>query len=331
MISVLGVDVGGTKVAAGPVSRAGVQLAPPLLDSSRAVDTASFLSALETSLRRALVEFDRFGPQAIGLACAGTIDSRRGVVVASPNLPLRDVPLAQILEEALKVPVMLENDGNAAVLGEAAVGAAAGLRHVVMLTLGTGVGGGLLLDGRVYRGAGGGAGELGHTIVQADGRPCLCGGRGCLEMYASGPALAGYATARAGHPRMDPKGALLALRERGRLTGGVVARLAREGHAGALEAVRELAGWLGVGLVNVTNTFDPEIIVVGGGVGELGELLLEPARDFLQKNAMAPGRDQVKVASAVLGNKAGLVGGALTAWEIADRVQASMARPGTDG
>jgi glucokinase len=331
VISVLGVDVGGTKVAAGPVSRAGVQLAPPLVGSSRADDTASFLSALEAFLRRALVEFDQFGPRAIGLACAGTIDSTRGVVVASPNLPLRDVPLAQILEEALSVPVVLENDGNAAVLAEAAGGVAAGLCHVVMLTLGTGVGGGLLLDGRVYRGAGGGAGELGHTIVQAHGRPCLCGSRGCLEMYASGPALVRYAITCAGHPRMDPKGSLLALRERGKLTGGAVARLAREGHPGALEAVRELAGWLGVGLVNVTNTFNPEMIVVGGGVGELGELLLEPARDFLRENAMAPGRDQVRVASAVLGNKAGLVGGALTAWEIVDGPQAPTARSGADG
>ena len=118
------------------------------------------------------------------------------------------MPLAQILEEALGVPVVLENDGNAAVLAEATGGVAAGLYHVVMLTLGTGVGGGLLLDGRVYRGAGGGAGELGHTIVQADGLPCLCGSRGCLEMYASGPALVRYATARAGHPQTDPKGSL---------------------------------------------------------------------------------------------------------------------------
>lgn len=314
MISMLGVDVGGTKVAAGPVDRAGGLLASPLIEASRATDTASFLAGLEATLRSALAEFAAFGPRAIGLACAGTVDGVRGVVVTSPNLPLREVPLAGILHEALGIPVILENDANAAVLGEAVAGAATGLRHVVMLTLGTGVGGGLFLDGKLFRGANGGAGELGHTIVRADGEPCLCGARGCLEMYASGPALVRYAVARAGDGAMDPGGSLLGLRERGRLTGGAVTRLAQEGHLGALEAVRELAGWLGIGLVNVTNTFNPEMIVVGGGVGELGELLLEPAREVVRRLAISPSRDQVRIASASLGNRAGLVGGGLAAW-----------------
>jgi len=316
VISILGVDVGGTKVAAGPVDRGGGLLAPPLVESSRTTDTASFLAGLEATLRRALAEFGGFGPRAIGLACAGTVDGARGVVVTSPHLPLREVPLAGILREVLGVPVILENDANAAVLGEAVAGAAAGLRHVVMLTLGTGVGGGLFLDGRLFRGVGGGAGELGHSIVQADGELCLCGARGCLEMYASGPALARYAAARAGDPTLDPGGALLGLREEGNLTGGAVARLARDGHPGALEAARELAGWLGIGLVSVTNVFNPEMIVVGGGVGELGELLLEPAREVVRRMAITPNRDQVRISPAVLGNRAGLVGGGLAAWEV---------------
>lgn len=306
-------------MAAGPVDRTGVQLAPPLVEGSRTDDASGFLSALGSTLRQALAEFERFQPRAIGLACAGTVDGERGVVVDSPNLPLENVPLASYLQDALEVPVVLENDANAALLGEAVCGAAAGLRQVVMLTLGTGIGGGLLLDGRLYRGVGGGAGELGHTIVQAGGLPCRCGSRGCLEMYAAGPALARYAAGRAGDPGLDPAGPLLALYDAGRLTGGTVARLARKGHPGALLAVEELAGWLGVGLVNLVNTFNPEMIVVGGGVGELGELLLAPARAFLEANAMAPGRDQVRVVTAKLGNRAGLVGGALAAWRrIAD-------------
>ena len=315
-ISVLGVDVGGTKVAAGPVDRAGGLLATPLVESSQASDTASFLLGLETTLRRALTEFADFGPRAIGLACAGTVDSSRGLVVTSPNLPLEEVPLAAILGEALGVPVILENDANAALLGEAVTGAAAGLRHVVMLTLGTGVGGGLFLDGRLFRGAGGGAGELGHTIVRAEGHLCRCGARGCLEMYASGSALVRYAVARAGNHALDPGDALLGLQEGGKLTGAAVTRLAREGHPGALEAVRELAGWLGIGLVNVTNIFNPEMIVVGGGVGELGGMLLEPAREVVRRTAITPNRDQARVAPARLGNRAGLVGGGLAAWEV---------------
>jgi len=262
-----------------------------------------------------MADFSKFEPEAVGLACAGTVDSDQGVVVSSPNLPLKDVPLAGILQRSLGIPVVLENDANAAVLGEAVAGAAAGLRHVVMLTLGTGVGGGLFLDGRLYRGASGGAAELGHVIVQADGLPCRCGNNGCLEMYASGSALGRFAQVRAGDERTDPTGALGRLRKRGRLTGREVSRLAREGDTGALGVVLELAGWLGIGLVNMTHVFDPEMIVVGGGVGELGELLIGPAREFVRENAMPPARDRVLVAPAKLGNEAGLVGGGLAAWE----------------
>jgi glucokinase len=315
MKSVLGVDVGGTKVAVGPVDRSGKQLAQPLIEPSQAVGTAALIGGLEDTLRRAMAEFAQFEPEAVGLACAGTVDSFEGVVVSSPNLPLKEVPLAGILRRNLGIPVTLENDANAAVLGEAVAGAAAGLRHVIMLTLGTGVGGGAYLDGHLYRGASGAAAELGHVIVQADGLPCRCGNNGCLEMYASGSALGRFAAVRAGDERMDPTGALRRLQRQGRLTGRAVSRLARDGDAGALGVVEELAGWLGIGLVNMAHVFDPEMIVVGGGVGELGELLLGPARAFMAANAMRPARDMVRVASARLGNEAGLVGGALAAWE----------------
>ena len=171
------------------------------------------------------------------------------------------------------------------------------------------------MDGRLYRGASGGAAELGHVVVQADGLPCRCGSNGCLEMYASGSALARFAAVRAGDDETDPTGALQKLRIEGLLTGREVCRLARDGDAGALGVVEELAGWLGIGLVNMAHVFDPEMIVVGGGAGELGELLIGPARAYLKKNAMPPARDLVRVASAKLGNRAGLVGGGLAAWE----------------
>lgn len=315
MLSVLGVDLGGTKIAAGPVDREGVELAPPIVVPSESRDTGSLIAGLGATLQRALSEFQRFAPGAVGLACAGTVDGPRGEVVKSPNLPLRDVPVAALMEEVLGVPVVVENDGNAAVLGEAVVGAAVGLRDVVLLGLGTGIGGGLFLDGKLYRGANGAAAELGHMIVQAGGLECRCGQHGCLEMYASGRALARYGSALAGDPERDPSGKLLALRERGELTGVDVATLAVEGHPGALEAVRELAGWLGIGLVNLTNTFDPEMIVVGGGVSDLGEMLLCPARDTVRKEAMPPGRERVRIEAAALGNRAGVVGGALVAWQ----------------
>ncbi|NLV72531.1 MAG: ROK family protein [Actinobacteria bacterium] len=314
MSVVLGVDVGGTKVAAGPVDQAGTQLAPPLVEASRTEDTATFLAGLELTLRRALDEFAGFSPKAVGLACAGTVDAQRGVVVGSPNLPLVDTPVAAMMEKALRLRVVLENDANAAVLAETVAGAAMGFRHVVMLTLGTGVGGGILLDGRVYHGARGGAGELGHMVVQKGGLVCACGGHGCLEMYASGPALIRYAAAWIGNSERDPGGVLGDLFTRGLLTGEAVAKLAHEGHPGATEAVRELGVWLGAGLVSVSNIFDPEIIVVGGGVSALGEALLAPARDQVRVSAMPPAREKVLVVPARLGNSAGLVGAALSVW-----------------
>ena len=327
MTAVLGVDVGGTKIAVAPVDPTGSQLAPPLVAPSQTADRDSFLSGLEEVLRRALAEFQRFAPQAIGIACAGTVDSGGTEIVSSPNLPLVHVPLKAILEEKLGIPVVLENDANAAGLGEAVAGAAAGLKDVVMLTLGTGVGGAMLLDGRLYHGAHGGAGELGHMVVQMGGLLCHCGNRGCLEEYASGPALTRYATALAKDRERDPDGALHALRERGELTGGAVTKLAQAGHLGALEAVRQLSDWLGIGLVNLTNAFDPAMIVVGGGVGELGELLLHPAREIVRKTAMPPGRDKVQIVTATLGNEAGLVGGGLAAWQEMGAQRAALGAP----
>ncbi|MBC7293234.1 MAG: ROK family protein, partial [Thermoleophilia bacterium] len=169
--TILGVDIGGTKIAVAPVDATGTLAAPPVVRPSGGweVDTETFVSSLIAVLREAKTVFAEHNPQAIGLACAGTVDPVRGVVVVSPNLPLHHTPLAHEVEQALKLPVVLENDANAAVLAEAVAGAAKGKRQVVMLALGTGVGGGLFLDGRVYHGAGGGAGELGHTIVRAGG------------------------------------------------------------------------------------------------------------------------------------------------------------------
>ena len=313
--AVLGVDVGGTKIALAPVDRMGRMTAPVLTESSRTDSTEAFLAGLEAALRHALHTFAEVDVRAIGLACAGTVDSEHGIVVTSPNLPLREVPVAARVQKVLGLPVVLENDANAAALGEVVCGAAVGHRHVVMVTLGTGIGGGLILDGRPYHGAGGGAAELGHTIVCRDGELCACGARGCWEMYASGKALERFARDRAGSSRDDPDGLLAGLHVQGALDGKAVSGLASEGHLGALAAVAELAGWLGTGLVGLVNAFNPEVVVVGGGVSRLGDLILEPAARMVRETALAPNRDQVRVVPAALGNHAGLVGGALAAWD----------------
>jgi len=232
------------------------------------------------------------------------------------------------------LPVTLDNDANVATLAEARVGAAAGLRQVVMLTLGTGVGGGIVLDGRLYRGATGAAGELGHTIVAAGGERCRCGAFGCLEAYASGTALERTAVrlVDAGGRRevlsgwraapevagdvtgvVDTSG-LSRLVDEGRLTGEELGALARDGDPGAQAALQEVSLWLGVGAVNLANIFEPEVIVVGGGLSALGELLLGPARRVLAAAALAPNRDALLRAASV-GNHAGMVGAGLVCWE----------------
>jgi glucokinase len=289
-----------------------------LVEPSLSASTTGFLAGLESTLRRALEVFADLRPHAVGLACAGTVDVEHGIVVTSPNLPLEGVRLAAILEETLGLSVVLENDGNAATWAESVVGAAAGHRHVVMLTLGTGVGGGLLLNERIYRGAGGGAAELGHVIVSAGGELCACGARGCLEMYASGKALVRFAGERAGRLEEDPEGSLAELCAQGRLTGTAVTRLACQGYPGALAAVAELGGWLGTGLVTMANIFNPEVIVVGGGVSNLGDLILQPAERVMRETALPPNRDQARVVRAAMGNLAGLVGGGLAAWDFLD-------------
>ncbi|MHB0980424.1 MAG: ROK family protein [Thermoleophilia bacterium] len=367
----LGVDIGGTKIGLGLVDSGGTLHGPPIRVSSDTRDSEGLVRGLVAAVRNAVEAACCAGFEVggVGLGCAGTVDRARGAIVISPNLPLVDVPLARLVSEQVGLPVALDNDANVAALAEARVGAAVGLRNVAMLTLGTGVGGGLILDGRLYRGATGAAAELGHTIVAAGGERCRCGALGCLEAYASGKALertasrlidsdgrlpalgevgagavsgwaatpwardpgvqggegvaAAHGPRAAGLPavydmplesaRVSVAG-LAELRDAGRLDGESIGRLALAGDPGALAAVTEVGAWLGVGVVNLANVFEPEAVVVGGGLGALGELLLGPARRVLRAGALAPNRDTRLLAAAV-GAEAGVVGAGLLAWE----------------
>lgn len=327
----LGVDIGGTKVAVAAISREGEVQGEVFSRPTDTTSAESFVRSVIDILKQAR-EVLGDDIRGIGLGCAGTVDWTRGMIVESPNLPIREEPLAGKVSEALALPVVLDNDANLATLAEARIGVARGLRHVVMLTLGTGVGGGIFLDGRLYRGANGSAGELGHTIVLGNNEACLCGRRGCLEVYASGTALERYAReiaekASAVQGRTEPRGpgeegyqdeygALLnELREKGELEGEVVGRLALEGDPAARDAVAEVARWLGVGLANFANIFNPEMIVIGGGLSTLGELLLAPARELMRQVSIQPNGEVARVEAACLGNSAGVVGAGLAAWE----------------
>ena len=296
----IGVDVGGTKALAGVVSRDGTVGRRRELDTPTSSE-ADLLEALE-ELVEAVLDDD---VHALGFGLPSTIDQRTGEAVESVNIPLSGVPFRERFAERFSLPVGIDNDANAAAIAEWHVGAGRGTQHMVMLTLGTGVGGGLILDGRPYRGAVGAAAELGHVVVEFDGRPCPgnCTGRGHIEAYATGGAASRDAAAAFG------QGA----------DSHVLIERAAGGDPAALELLDGIARRLGATMGSLVNIFNPEAIVVGGGWGEAAdEYLLEPAREVMRREARSPGRELVRVVPAELGTDAGLVGAGFVAFEALD-------------
>jgi glucokinase len=301
---VIGVDLGGTKIAAGVVDRRGAIVTrlevPTPKDSERAL-----VAALEDAVGSLVDE----GASAIGLGVPSTVDQKTGRAVLSVNIPLQDEPLRDLMSNRFGLPCGIDNDGNAAAIAEWQVGAGRGTRHMIMLTLGTGVGGGLILDGKPYRGAVGAAAELGHIVIEHDGRPCQgnCTGRGHIEAYATGLAAAGDAAEAFGA---------------GSDTRDLIER-AVAGDERALEILREIGRRLGSALGSLVNIFNPEAIVIGGGWGEAAdEYLLEPAREVMLREALSPGRELVRLLPAELGPDAGLVGAGFVAFEALDADEA---------
>ena len=293
---VIGVDVGGTKILAAVVSRdgsLGVRLERPSDHSSQ--------DALLAELDSLVEELHRAEPEAValGFGVPSRIDQRSGHALKSVNIPLEGVDLRDRMRERHGLPVALDNDANAAAIAEWQVGAARGARNVVMLTLGTGVGGGLILDGRPYRGATGSGAELGHIVLEPGGPPCGCGGHGHLESFAAGPAADRVARSLYGD-------------------GSDAHELVRRGRDGEPEAVEALAGigrYLGSGIATFVNVFEPELVVVGGGFGDAGELLLGPAREVVAVEGLEPARDNVRIVEAELGIEAGVIGAGMVAFE----------------
>ncbi len=254
----------------------------------------------------------RPGVAAVGLGIPATIDRERGVAVSAVNLPISEMPIRDLVSERIGLPVFVDNDANVAALAEHLHGAARGMRNAVMITVGTGIGGGLIIEGELYRGSTGAAAELGHTVIQMDGPRCQgnCPGNGCVETLASGTALGREARAAA---EAQPDSALGRMLAEGKpIDGRAVTELALAGDECAV-AVFELVGRrLGIALASFANIFDPDAIVVGGGVIAAGDLLLEPARRELRERALSP-MNRVPVVEAQLGPDAGMVGAAAMA------------------
>lgn len=304
----IGVDVGGTKVLAGEVTSDGQVLRTAM---RRTPGRRVSIAALEDALTSAVLEVaGGRAPEGIGLAAAGFVDAVGERVMFAPHLPWAGENVRRRLSERWGAPVTLANDANCAAFAESRLGAARGAASALVVTLGTGIGGALLVDGRLLRGANGMAGEFGHMQVVPDGRPCECGRSGCWEQYSSGSAL--VRLARAGVTAEPTVLTDLCQGQPDLLTGPMVTAAAEDGDLVARQAFASVGDWLGVGLAGLVAAFDPEVIVVGGGVAAAGERLLEPARKALRR-ALAGAEHRVvpEIRAARLGPEAGLVGAAL--------------------
>ncbi|WP_438672322.1 ROK family protein [Solihabitans fulvus] len=309
-------DVGGTSVRAGVVDGEGL-----VLDTERA-GTPKGEAALEDTITAAVSRLlDRHDATAVGLAVAGFVNSDRRRVRFAPHLAWRDAPVADRISHRLGLPVVLEHDANAAALAEYRFGAARGAHVAVLVAIGTGIGGALLVDGQVFRGAHGVAPELGHLRVVPDGRPCPCGKNGCWERYCSGTALSTTAIELlAKYPGTSSLLAAQVAEDVNAVTGRRVAGAARDGDALAQRAFGELARWLGEGLALVADVYDPEVVVIGGGVSESAPLFLDDAREHYAAIVTGAGhRPLARIRTAQLGDDAGIVGVATMARDLAAR------------
>jgi glucokinase len=311
---VIGVDAGGTKLLAGVIleSDEDLTIGHRVRRLWGGGDRAEVLDTMVEAVSEARAGAPT-GVTAVGFGIPALLDFAAGVSVSSVHLPLADLPFRELMAERLGLPVYLDNDANLAALAEQRVGAARGASNVVMLTLGTGIGSGIVLDGRVYRGSTGAGGEIGHMTIDEHGPPCqgTCPGRGCLEVMASGTAIGREGT-DAG--RREPESALgRAVAQRGLVTGEEVAALAVAGDEAACSVMAAIGRSLGAGLASVVNIFEPEVIVIGGGASTAGDLLLDPAREVVAQRALRPSRDRVRIVPAALGEEAGMVGAGLFA------------------
>lgn len=323
---VIGIDLGGTKLAAGVVS-GDLVVHHRAHRFSRGASQQEVLDRLVEVVEELVATNEGEPPiEAVGMGIPSLIDQRSGRAVMSVNLPIADLPIRDLMSERLGLPVAIDNDGNVAALAEQRFGAAKGKQHVVLLTLGTGVGGGIVIDGKVFRGAIGSGAELGHITVLADGPPCqgFCPNLGCLETMSSGTAIARYANEYA---EANPDSALAGELKAGReVTGAVVTDMAHSGDAGSIEVLAKAGHYLGAGLVGLSNTFNPEAFVIGGGAAAAGDLILDPARKHLLEFGLSPNKEMAPVLPAHFGAEAGMLGAAALAFveALGDPLEANL-------
>lgn len=308
----LGIDLGGTKILTAVATAQGKMLSRDHSVTPATKGQEAVVQSILESIGRALEQAGIAAPQlsAIGVGAPGLSNPETGILFTSPNLPgWRDVPLRDIIEKELGKKAFLINDANAAALGELYFGAAKGAHHFIYITISTGIGGGIIIDGEVYTGSIGTAGEVGHMTIDDDGPPCNCGNRGCWEALASGTAMArearkqikeGARTSILGYAEGDVE----------KVTAQVIHNAAKEGDSLAKELITRTGYYVGVGLANLVNIFNPELIVIGGGLSNIGDMLLEPAYKVAGERAFKESYRTVRFALAKLGRDSGVLGAA---------------------
>jgi glucokinase len=309
---VIGIDAGGTKLLGGVVDE-GLVVHHRVHRTWRGGDRAETLDIMVGSVE----EIRAAAPDvaAVGFGIPALVEWETGVSRWSTHLPLADVRFRDLMSERLGLPVVVDNDANAALLAEARFGAARGVSHAVLVALGTGIGSGLLLDGKIYRGARGLGAELGHMVVDLHGPDCQgdCPGRGCLEVMASGSTIGREGRAAASARPDSALGRRLTAGQE--ISGGIVTELAHAGDDAAVSVLAQIGRRLGYGLVGVVNVFNPERIVIGGGAIAAGELLLGPAREVVAERALPPAREMVEIVPTEFGDESGMLGAALMAFD----------------
>jgi glucokinase len=303
-----GIDIGGTKIAGAVVDGDGA-----VVDEARVESPATDPEAIEAAVAELVAGLAARHPvAAVGVGAAGYIDADRSTVLFAPNIAWRDEPLGAELARLTGLPVIIENDANAAAWGEFRYGAGRDVDDQLMVTVGTGVGGGVIADSRLLRGAYGVAGEIGHLCLVPDGLQCGCGNRGCFEQYGSGSALVRVTREAAAGSSLLARDLLdRAGGDPAAITGPLITAAARDGDRFAIEQLGTLGQWLGHGIASLVAVLDPAVIVIGGGVSEAGDLLLDPIRESFTRELTGRGyRPQAEIRRAVLGNQAGVIGAA---------------------
>ncbi|MDB4917832.1 MAG: hypothetical protein JWM95_5476 [Gemmatimonadetes bacterium] len=312
---IVGVDLGGTNIAAGAMSLDGTKhLAMQSIPTNSSVGDEGVAERIVGLVQSVILDtIEHSGASrrdfvGVGIGAPGPLDRVRGVVLVAPNLGWKDFPLRDRIQERLNLPATLDNDANCATFGEWWQGSARGGRNVVGLTIGTGIGGGLILDGALYHGSSDMAGEIGHTTIDLNGRHCKCGNYGCLEAYASAPAIATRAREVLVREESD---SLIPSLVNGRvedITAQIVYAAAKKGDQVASEIVRDTAKYLGAGVANLLNIFNPDIVVLAGGVAAAGDALFVPLRAEVRRRAFSPAVRAVKIVAGELPGTAGVVG-----------------------